>query len=143
MAEIQNPIIDAYLAALPPGRAPRILGSRTLFVAESRERALRLAETGLRRSVAHFTATGFPPLGDGIEDIIETYDVHTGSPEDAIASLAADSALARVTDLVFQVHSIDPPHADILRSIRLIATDVAPALGWRPAFDVAAARRSA
>ena len=29
LAAIQNPIIDAYLAALPEGRAPRIVGSRT------------------------------------------------------------------------------------------------------------------
>jgi hypothetical protein len=35
-----------------------------------------------------------------------------------------------VTDLVFQVHSIDPPHEYILRSIELIASEVAPALGW-------------
>src|SRR5260221_12865659 len=28
LSEIQNPIIDAYLAHLPAGRAPRILGSR-------------------------------------------------------------------------------------------------------------------
>ena len=47
-----------------------------------------------------------------------------------IASLRADSTLDRVTDLVFQVHSVDPPHAHILRSIELIAKDVAPALGW-------------
>jgi putative FMN-dependent luciferase-like monooxygenase len=132
LAEIQNPIIDAYLAALPPGRAPRIMGSRTLFVAESRERAWKLAEAGLRRSVAHFTATGFPPLGDRLEDIAATYDAHIGSPEDALAALAADTALARVTDLSFQVHSADPPHEDILRSIRLTASHVAPALGWRP-----------
>ena len=144
LAEIQNPIIDAYLAALPPGRAARILGSRTLFVAESRSAALRVAEEGLRHSVGHFAANGFPPLGDSLEDIIATYDVHIGTPENAIASLGADSALARVTDLAFQVHSADPPHADILRSIRLIASDVAPALGWQPASVApVAARRSA
>jgi putative FMN-dependent luciferase-like monooxygenase len=130
--EIQNPIIDAYLAALPPGRAPRIMGSRTCFVAETRAAALRLAEPGLRRSVAHFSATGAPPRGDSLEDIIATYDVHIGAPTDAVASLKADSALARATDLAFQVHSADPPHAEILRSIRLIASEVAPALGWRP-----------
>ncbi|MBV8473299.1 MAG: putative FMN-dependent luciferase-like monooxygenase [Hyphomicrobiales bacterium] len=133
--EIQNPIIDAYLAALPPGRAPRIMASRTLFVAESRDHALRLAEKGLRGSIDHFAATGFPPLGDRLEDIIATYDAHIGSPEDAIASLKADTALLRATDLAFQVHSVDPPHADILRSIRLVASHVAPALGWRPAFE--------
>jgi len=53
-----------------------------------------------------------------------------GSPEDVIASLRADSTLARVTDLVCQVHSVDPPHEAILRSIELTATVVAPALGW-------------
>jgi hypothetical protein len=36
-----------------------------------------------------------------------------------------------VTDLVFQVHSVDPPHEYILRSIELIANAVAPALGWQ------------
>ena len=41
LAELQNPIIDAYLHALPAGRAPRILGSRSLFVADSRAEALR------------------------------------------------------------------------------------------------------
>jgi hypothetical protein len=38
-----------------------------------------------------------------------------------------------VSDIVFQVHSIDPPHAAILRSIELTAAQVAPALGWRRA----------
>ncbi len=48
LAELQDPIIDAYLAALPPDRAPRIVGSRSVFVAESRSEALRLADIGLR-----------------------------------------------------------------------------------------------
>ncbi|MGZ5260911.1 MAG: putative FMN-dependent luciferase-like monooxygenase, partial [Burkholderiales bacterium] len=60
-------------------------------------------------------------------------DIHTGCPEDVIASLQADSALARATDWTVQVHSIDPPHSHILRSIELIAQVVAPALGWQPA----------
>jgi hypothetical protein len=42
----------------------------------------------------------------------------------------ADSTLDRVTDLVFQLHSVDPPHPMILRSIELTAHYVAPALGW-------------
>ena len=32
LADIQHPIIDAYLQALPSGHAPRILGSRSVFV---------------------------------------------------------------------------------------------------------------
>jgi len=48
-----------------------------------------------------------------------------------IASLRADRLLATATDLILQVHPIDPPPDKTLRSLRLIATEVAPALGWR------------
>lgn len=136
LADIQNPIVDAYLAALPPGRAPRIVGSRSVFVAETRKEALRLADIGLRRSAARFAASGQIGLADRagpdapLEQLIAAYDVHVGSPDDVIASLRADSTLARATDLVCQVHSVDPPHEAILRSIELTATVVAPALGW-------------
>src|SRR3954454_6705568 len=40
LAEIQHPIIDAYLEALPSGREPRIFASRSLFVADNRDEAL-------------------------------------------------------------------------------------------------------
>ena len=65
-----------------------------------------------------------------MDDLIAAFDVHLGTPDDVIASLQADSALARATDLTVQVHSIDPPHPFILRSIELVAEVVAPALGW-------------
>ena len=42
-------------------------------------------------------------------------------PTAPIASLQTDSALARSTDVAVQVHSIDPPHPFILRSIELVA----------------------
>jgi putative FMN-dependent luciferase-like monooxygenase len=129
--EIQNPLIDAYLAALPAGVAPRILGSRTLFVAEDRKRALEYAEIGLRNAVQRFAAVGQRFSGRTLDDLIRGLDTHIGTPDEVIASLKADTALARSTDIVFQVHSVDPPHREILRSIELIATEVAPALGWR------------
>jgi hypothetical protein len=69
--------------------------------------------------------------GDGsLAAMIAAMDVHLGTPDDVIASLKTDSTLARATDLVVQVHSIDPPHPFILRSIALVAEVVAPALGW-------------
>jgi putative FMN-dependent luciferase-like monooxygenase len=130
LADLQHPIIDAYLAALPPGCEPRILGSRTLFVADDRDEAMRFADIGLRRIVDHFIATGHIVAGQSLADLIATFDVHIGTPDDVIASLKADSTLERVTDLVFQVHSVDPPHPYILRSLELIAEKVAPAFGW-------------
>jgi putative FMN-dependent luciferase-like monooxygenase len=130
LADLQHPIIDAYLTALPRGREPRILGSRTLFVADDRDEALRSADIGLRRIVDHFIAAGHQVAGLSLAELIAAFDVHIGTPDDVIASLSADSTLERVTDLVFQAHSVDPPHPYILRSLELIAAEVAPALGW-------------
>jgi putative FMN-dependent luciferase-like monooxygenase len=132
LAEIQDPIIDAYLAALPAGCEPRIVGSRSVFVAETRAEAMRLADLGLRKALARFIDRGHRVRGDRLEDLIATFDVHVGTPEDVIASLRADKTLHRCTDLAMQVHSIDPPHPWILRSIELVAREVAPAFGWRP-----------
>ncbi len=127
---IQNPIIDAYLDALPDGVAPRILGSRTVFATDDGDRARLLAEDGLRRQADNARANGQIVAGDSLDDFISAFDVHLGTAAQVIGSLRRDTALARVTDLAFQVHSIDPPHRDILRSLELIAEQVAPALGW-------------
>jgi putative FMN-dependent luciferase-like monooxygenase len=135
LADLQDPIIDAYLAALPPGRVSRIVGSRSVFVAESRTEALRLADTGLRAQLRRFIDRGHQVPGDTLADLITAFDVHVGTPAEVIASLRADKTLARVTDLAVQVHSIDPPHPWILRSIELVAQEVAPAFGWRPRRD--------
>jgi len=142
LPDIQNPMIDAYLEALPKGRAPRILASRTVFVADDRKEAMRLAEIGLVRLRHRLAATGDLSSGDLIGDLIAAFDVHIGTPDEVIASLQADATLARATDLTVQIHSIDPPHPFILRSIELVAETVAPALGWVPS-TVAGKRRVA
>lgn len=139
LADIQHPIIDAYLAALPNGCEPRIMASRSVFAADDRREAFRLAEIGLRRARAHFIAGGHAPPGDALADMIAAFDLHVGAPDDVIASLKADSTLARVTDIVFQAHSVDPPHPYILRSIELIAETVGPALGWTKTYKASAA----
>lgn len=133
LADIQHPIIDAYLAALPAGCEPRIMASRSIFAADDRETALRLADIGLRRALPNFLAGGHLRPGDSVADMIAAFDTHVGTADDVLASLRADSTLERVTDLVFQVHSVDPPHPYVLRSIELVAERVAPALGWKKA----------
>lgn len=141
LPEIQNPIVDAYLAALPPGREPRILASRTVFVADDRAEAMRFAEVGLARLRARHAKSGRTTGDEKLGDLITAFDVHMGTPDEVIASLQGDSTLARSTELTVQVHSIDPPHPYILRSIELVAEKVAPALGWSP--DAAGVRRVA
>jgi putative FMN-dependent luciferase-like monooxygenase len=131
LADIQNPIIDAYLEALPPGREPRILGSRSVFVADDRKQARHFSQIGLSRHADRLRALGRAIPTETVDAMIRAGDSHVGTPEDVIASLAADRSLDRATDLVVQVHSMDPPHPYILRSIELMAEVVAPAFGWR------------
>jgi putative FMN-dependent luciferase-like monooxygenase len=138
LAEIQNPMLDAYFAALPKGREPRILASRTVFVADDRKEAMKLAEIGLSRMRHRLAATGNLSSGNLVGDLITAMDVHIGTPDEVIESLLGDSTLQRATDLTMQVHSIDPPHPYILRSIELFAEKVAPALGWTPKTETGA-----
>ncbi len=110
---IQNPMVDAYLDALPAGVAPRILASRTAFVADSRDYALktcrtRSAATGRAASQGgprhHRQHAGEP------RDYIRQFDAHIGDAQTVLASLLADTTLTRATDISFQVHSVEPPH---------------------------------
>ena len=123
---IQNPMVDAYLDALPAGVAPRILASRTAFVADSTEYALKVATPGLTRQAQQHRAAGYEVTGDSVTDYIRQFDAHIGDPSTVVASLKNDSILARATDISFQVHSVEPSHQDTLRSIELIAGHVAP-----------------
>ena len=127
--DLQGPMVDAYLAALPPGLAPRILASRSVFVADDRAEAMRFAETGLGRLRARLDPAG-PYAAGTVADLMAANDAHVGTPAEVQASLQADRTLAFATELAVQVHSVDPPHAHILRSLELMAEVVAPALGW-------------
>lgn len=67
-------------------------------------------------------------MGDGVTDYLPQLDAHVGDVDHVKASLARDSVLSRVTDISFQVHSVEPSHRDTLRSIELIAQHIAPQL---------------
>lgn len=131
LAEIQDPMIDAYLEALPKGRTPRILASRTVFVVDDRKEAMRLAEIGLGRLRHRLADTRHRDATELVGDLITALDIHTGTADEVTASLLADDTLKRATDMTVQSHSIDPPHSFILRSIELVAEKVGPALGWQ------------
>ena len=139
LAEIQNPMIDAYLEALPRGRAPRILASRTVFVVDDRKEAMRLAEIGLSRMRHRLLDTRHRDATELVGDLITQLDIHIGTADEVVASLRADDTLKRATDMTVQSHSIDPPHPFIMRSIELVAEKIGPALGWQA--DAASAVR--
>ncbi|HEY7295967.1 MAG TPA: LLM class flavin-dependent oxidoreductase [Dehalococcoidia bacterium] len=134
LGDIQASLVDAYLAHWRAGdAAPRIGLSRSIYVAPTRAEALADAEQGMRRHAHLIGQRSGLGAGATVEDLLAGADVHIGSPQDVVDSLRADRLLSRATDLILQVHPVDPPHEKMLRSLRLIAGEVAPALGWRPA----------
>lgn len=128
LSDLQLPIVEAYLEALPSGQAPRILASRSVFVADDREEARQLAGKGLLRQVKKFRAAGHTIDDTNIDTLIRTFDVHLGTPADVLDSLSKDRTLDHATEIAIQVHSVDPEHRFILRSLELFATQVAPQL---------------
>ncbi|MDR6972967.1 putative FMN-dependent luciferase-like monooxygenase [Leifsonia shinshuensis] len=132
--ELQEAIVDAYLAALPNGTAPRILASRSALVVDTEEEAARWIQRGIERSAGYLRSQRIE-VPDGVSDteLLAWLDVHVGTPEQVLASLRTDTVLRRATDVAFQPHPIDPSHDAVLRSLELLATRVAPELlGWSP-----------
>jgi putative FMN-dependent luciferase-like monooxygenase len=127
LSDLQNPIVDAYLESLPTGGEPRISGARSVFVADDRDEARAITRQAIARSA-------FLPFvnvaNDDLDSVFGAYDTHVGSAEEVISAFERDSVLDRCTDITFQVHPADPGHALTLRSIELLASEVAPALGW-------------
>ena len=105
--EVQLPVIDTYLSALPDG--------------------VELTEPALRAEANRLV--GYDTSGLSLDELLIATDTHLGTPEQVIERLAADRVLPRVSDVSFQVHSVPATNEHTLRSIELLATEVAPALG--------------
>jgi len=136
--QLQEAVVDAYLDALPAGAEPRILASRSLLVVDSEAEAARWIRRGIDRGRTFADAQGVDiPATVGDAELLAWLDIHIGTPEQVLATLERDTVLSRATDVAFQPHPIDPPHETVLRSLELLATDVAPRLlDWSPASPV-------
>jgi alkanesulfonate monooxygenase SsuD/methylene tetrahydromethanopterin reductase-like flavin-dependent oxidoreductase (luciferase family) len=75
--------------------------------------------------------SGGPPLTE--REFLDSGVFHMGSVEDVVASLRADPAVVAADELIFQFGHIGPAFEHMLRGLELLATRVAPALGWRRA----------
>ncbi len=136
LGDVQWPLVEAYLERCAVhGVRPRIGLSRSIYVAETRAQALADAEIGTRRFARNLAAREGIDPNLPVAELLARSDVHIGAPHEVVASLSAERLLPLATDLILQVHPVDPPPAQTLQSLRLIATKVAPALGWRNMAD--------
>lgn len=132
-AHDQIEIVDAHAAALPDGIRHRVMASRSVLVVDTEDEAAHWRAHGIRRSLQMLASQGVDvPTGTQDTELAAYLDLYIGTPEQVIAALQNDPILPRASDLVFQPHPVDPPHEVVLRSLELIARQVAPALGWTP-----------
>jgi putative FMN-dependent luciferase-like monooxygenase len=127
--EVQLPVIDTYLSQLPEGVAPRILASRTAVVADAEDlpKLREITEPALRAEANRLV--GYDTSSLSLDELLVATDTYLGTPEQVVERLSADRVLDRVTDVSFQVHSVPATNEVALRSIELLATEVAPTLG--------------
>ncbi|HJF13761.1 MAG TPA: putative FMN-dependent luciferase-like monooxygenase, partial [Enteractinococcus helveticum] len=90
-----------------------------------RTRVAMLAERNLRKNGESISADA---LSD--QELLRYTNTYFGTVDEVAEQLAGDQAANASTEVSFQVHSLDPGHEITMRSIELLGTRVAPALGW-------------
>ena len=135
VGDLQMPIIETYHEQLAEGAQPRILASRTAVVVDEENRQAALQH--LRTRVAHLAERNLRSDGEPISagqlsdtELLRYTGTYFGTVDEVTEQLAADQAANASTEVSFQVHSLDPGHEITMRSLELLGTQVAPALGW-------------
>ena len=135
VGDLQMPIIETYIKQLADGVAPRILASRTAVVIDEENRSAALQHLRSRVAVLaerNLRNNGEPISADDLNDadLLRYTNTYFGTVDEVAEQLAGDQAANASTEVSFQVHSLDPGHEITMRSLELLGTQVAPALGW-------------
>ncbi len=132
--DVQAPWAEAYLAAYPgPADQVRIGLSRGVCPAADKRAAKTIIEAPVLRMAERMIRAGRFPAGLSPEEYFERMHISYGSPDEVAERLAGDRVLPLATDLIVQFSPAAPPLDAAVTALELLATRVAPALGWKPA----------
>lgn len=135
--EVQRPWVDAYLDAWNRPHHPRIGLSRFVFPAKDKRTALAQIGDDVHRAALRMAERGTFPKGLDVEEALRRFHSFHGHPDEIVAALRQEKVLPVATDLIAQFNPAVPDHDAALRALELIATQVAPALGWKPTTGTA------
>jgi alkanesulfonate monooxygenase SsuD/methylene tetrahydromethanopterin reductase-like flavin-dependent oxidoreductase (luciferase family) len=125
--EVQRPWADEFLRNWTLPREPRIGLSRFIFPAKDKRTALAQIGPDVLRAGRRMAA--FPDDLD-TEGYLRRFHCFYGHPDEIVAELQQEKVLPVATDLITQFNPAVPSHDAALRALELIATEIAPALGW-------------
>lgn len=133
--EEQLPLILAYRDAWEGTAPSRVGAARAVFPAGSRAEAL--ADLGRGLPVFRERIGRIAEL-DGYDDaqLAERINIHYGSTEDVVDGIRRDPALLGHVDYFLPVVQHEASRVDEeIRRLQIIATEIAPALGWTSAGE--------
>jgi alkanesulfonate monooxygenase SsuD/methylene tetrahydromethanopterin reductase-like flavin-dependent oxidoreductase (luciferase family) len=131
--EVQAPWAEAYLAAYPgPADQARIGLSRGVYPASGRRAAKAAIEAPVLAMAERMIRVGLFPAGLNAEEYFERMHISYGSPDQVAERLATDRVLPLATELIVQFSPAAPALDEAIAALELLATRVAPALGWKP-----------
>jgi alkanesulfonate monooxygenase SsuD/methylene tetrahydromethanopterin reductase-like flavin-dependent oxidoreductase (luciferase family) len=131
--EVQRPWADEFLSQWVEPRAPRIGLSRFVFPTKDKRTAIEQIGPDVVRAAQRMADNGMFPTGLTTEGALRQFHSFYGHPDEIIAELQEEKVLPVATDLITQFNPAIPDHDVAIRALELIATEIAPALGWAPA----------
>jgi alkanesulfonate monooxygenase SsuD/methylene tetrahydromethanopterin reductase-like flavin-dependent oxidoreductase (luciferase family) len=130
---VQRPVAEAFIAACDEQQAPvRLALSRGIYPSSDKGAALAALREGVLRSASAQVRQGLFPPGLSLERYCERLHIAYGHPDEVAAFLMADQVLPMATELIVQFSPVIPPLDEAIHTLELMATSVAPALGWQP-----------
>jgi alkanesulfonate monooxygenase SsuD/methylene tetrahydromethanopterin reductase-like flavin-dependent oxidoreductase (luciferase family) len=128
--EVQRPWADEFLRNWTQPREPRIGLSRFIFPAKDKRTAIEQIGPGVVEAARRLADRGAFPAGLDTEGYLRRFHCFYGHPDEIIAELQQEKVLPVATDLITQFNPAVPDQDAALRALELIATEIAPALGW-------------
>jgi alkanesulfonate monooxygenase SsuD/methylene tetrahydromethanopterin reductase-like flavin-dependent oxidoreductase (luciferase family) len=139
---VQRPWADEFLGNWTQTRRPRIGLSRFVFPAKDKPTAVEQIGPDVVRAAQSMVQRGAFPAGLTAEGYLRRFHCFYGHPDEIVAEFRQERVLPVATDLITQFNPAVLDHDAAVRALELIATEIAPALGWTPAQRSAETRRT-
>jgi alkanesulfonate monooxygenase SsuD/methylene tetrahydromethanopterin reductase-like flavin-dependent oxidoreductase (luciferase family) len=129
---LQLQVAERYFATWQEPQPPRLGLSRSIYLGEDQPSVLKEIGDAMLRDVGGRIRNGSLPAGLPLEEYCRVMHLAYGNPEQVAMMLSQDKVLPHTTDLIVQFSPCFPPLDQALKMLEQTATQVAPALGWRP-----------
>jgi alkanesulfonate monooxygenase SsuD/methylene tetrahydromethanopterin reductase-like flavin-dependent oxidoreductase (luciferase family) len=120
----------AYHENLPDGVPPRV--GLIVHVHPAADRRAGLAALAADLETVYAWGQDWLPPAQTLAEKAAVINVHYGTPEQIAESIRAFPALTFTTELQFSVAYGTTSYAQRLTAVEAIASEIAPALGWKP-----------